>query len=257
MDIGLSIVVPCYNESKNLAKVLEAFAEALAGRDGIELILVDNGSRDDTPDQLRRLLDGGRYPFARSVRVEVNQGYGWGIMTGLRHARGEFLAWTHADMQTPPADVLRGYDRILAMTNPASSLVCAYRVGRPIFDQLFTWAMGCIASIALKSRLSHVNAQPKLFHRSFMAELANAPKDFTLDLFLLHRANQAGLDVCRVPVRFDRRTAGEAKGGGSLIGKYRLSKRTLGQIRELRRSLADGRVGGKALPSVETARRAA
>ena len=257
MNMRLSIVVPCYNESKNLARMLAAFGEAMVGREGVELLLVDNGSKDDTPSEMRRLLDGGQYPFARSVRVEVNQGYGFGILSGLRQAAGEFLAWTHADMQTPPADVLRAFDEIMGMPNPRRSLVRGYRVGRPIFDQLFTWAMGWIASAALKSRLSHINAQPKLFHRSFMSELADAPKDFTLDLFLLHRANQVGLDVRPVPVRFDRRTSGEAKGGGSLVGKYRLSRRTLGQIRQLRRSLAENQASQSHAKSADANRRAA
>lgn len=237
MDLELSIIVPCYNESNNLDRLISAFREALAQRQGVELVLVDNGSQDDTPDRLAELLQRPENSFARSVRVEVNQGYGHGIMFGLRAAQGEFLAWTHADLQTPPADVVHALDEIHQLPNPQRSLVRGNRQGRPFFDQFFTSAMGWVASAALKSSLYDVNAQPKVFHHSLMQELPQAPDDFTLDLYLLHRANQLELDVKTVPVRFDERTEGESKGGGTLKGKYKLCKRTLLQIWNLRRTL--------------------
>ena len=100
----LSIVLPCYNESKGLEVLVKRFDQVGCGVD-FELILVDNGSTDNTPHVLPYLL--ARYPFARSVRVEVNQGYGHGILTGLRAARADVLAWSHADLQTDPADIFR------------------------------------------------------------------------------------------------------------------------------------------------------
>ena len=74
MDIPiLSVVLPCYNESKGLENILKRFQEVGAGVN-FELILVDNGSTDNSPEVLASLLP--RYPFARSVRVEKNVGYG-------------------------------------------------------------------------------------------------------------------------------------------------------------------------------------
>ncbi|WP_163770080.1 glycosyltransferase, partial [Proteus mirabilis] len=56
----------------------------------------------------------------RSVRVERNQGYGFGILSGLSQAKGRILAWTHADMQTDPADALAGL--ALFIQDPAQKL---------------------------------------------------------------------------------------------------------------------------------------
>ena len=50
-----------------------------------------------------------KYPFARSIRVEINQGYGYGILQGLKEAKGTVIGWTHADMQTDPLDALRAF----------------------------------------------------------------------------------------------------------------------------------------------------
>ena len=105
----LSVVLPCYNEARGIEAILRRFAEVGAGQD-FELILVDNGSRDDTRAVMQALLP--QFSFARSERVEVNQGYGHGIWTGLQAARGEIVAWSHADLQTDPADVFQGLEGV-------------------------------------------------------------------------------------------------------------------------------------------------
>lgn len=237
MNKKLSIIVPCYNESKNLDRLVSAFRDAIGDRGDIELILVDNGSKDETPAVMDQLLARPENHFARSVCVEVNQGYGYGILFGLKAGHGEFLAWTHADMQTPPEDVIRALDRIEQMPNPQRSLVRGNRKGRPFFDQFFTSGMGWVASAALGGSYFDVNAQPKVFHHSLMNHLDDAPYDFTLDLYLLYVAEKLDLAIELVDVRFDLRTEGESKGGGTLAGKYRLCKRTFGQIWKLRKSL--------------------
>lgn len=241
MNTTLSIVVPCYNESKNLDRLVSAFRDAIGSRQDIELVLVDNGSKDDTPEVMEQLLARPENAFARSVVVDVNQGYGYGILFGLRKSHGEYLAWTHADLQTPPEDVITALDRLIAMPNPKNSLVRGNRKGRPIFDQFFTSAMGWVASAALGGSYFDVNAQPKVFHHSLMQYMDEAPYDFTLDLYILYVASELKMDIELVDVRFDLRTEGESKGGGTLVGKYRLCKRTFGQIWKLRKSLKQSR----------------
>ena len=93
----LSIVIPCYNESKSIPYLLEQFTEVIGTRD-IEVILVDNGSVDETPAVLAALLP--RYQFVKTTRVDKNQGYGFGILSGLRIGTGDFLGWMHADLQS-------------------------------------------------------------------------------------------------------------------------------------------------------------
>ena len=103
----LSIVVPCYNESKNIPLILERFNNAIF-RDDIEVLLVNNGSTDDSEIIFNEFIP--KYAFARVVNVESNQGYGFGIVSGLKKAKGEFIGYTHADMQTDPADVIKALE---------------------------------------------------------------------------------------------------------------------------------------------------
>ena len=116
----LSIVLPCYNEEKNIPLILDKFNNCIKTTD-IELILVNNGSTDCSDNVLETLLP--KYSFAKSVKVEVNEGYGYGITQGLISAKGEFICYTHADMQTDPKDVLKGLEIIVKSLNPENCFV--------------------------------------------------------------------------------------------------------------------------------------
>jgi glycosyltransferase involved in cell wall biosynthesis len=233
----LSLIVPCYNEEKNLVKLIARFREVIAGREGVELVLVDNGSKDGSAAVLQAELAKPENVFARVVTVTKNRGYGFGIVSGLRSAKGEYLGWTHADLQTDPNDLLVGFDKLLTEPNPERCLLRGRRRGRNPFDAFFTFGMSVISSAALGTWLHDINAQPKLFHRSFWATLDNPPDDFSLDLYLLYRAKQAGMKAVVLPVDFAKRTAGEAKGGGTLRGKIKLIKRTWAYIFALKNEL--------------------
>ena len=234
----LSIVVPCYNEAENIPLVLERFRAVLSARPQCELLLVDNGSTDRSAEVFACELAKPENRFARLVHVPVNQGYGFGILSGLRAARGEYLAWTHADLQTDPADVLLGFDRLLSHPHPERCFLRGSRVGRPGFDKLFTAGMGLVASTALGAPLRDINAQPKIFPRTLFESFKNPPSDFSLDLYALYQAHRSGMTILEQPVHFGVRQHGEAKGGASLRGKVRLTRRTLTYIFRLRRELA-------------------
>ena len=127
-----SIVVPCYNEAESLPRLLADFEALTAGvQVDWELVLVDNGSTDRTAAVLARELKLPGRGFARVVTVPPpNVGYGHGIMTGLQAANGDLLAWTHADGQTPPADVLRAFDALLSAPDPRRTFVTGRRRDR-------------------------------------------------------------------------------------------------------------------------------
>jgi glycosyltransferase involved in cell wall biosynthesis len=231
----LSVVIPCYNESANLPRLFEAVSRSIPADVAMEVIFVDNGSTDDSPRVLAELLP--RHTFAVGLRVPVNQGYGHGIMTGLQRATGRVVGWTHADLQTDPADVVDGYRAFRTELLKGRAVLKGRRVGRPLLDGLFTAGMSAIASVALAGRFSDVNAQPKLFPRALLDDMGSAPADFSLDLYLLWLAGRKGYAVVEHPVAFGRRTHGEAKGGASLRLKWKLTRRTLAFIRTLRRQI--------------------
>jgi glycosyltransferase involved in cell wall biosynthesis len=241
MKIKLSIVLPCYNEANNLPTILACLRASIQSREDIEVIVVNNGSRDDTADVLARELSDPALSFIRVEHVKVNQGYGFGIMAGLRVAKGEFLAWTHADMQTNPADVLRGFQKLLTSRNPQTTFLKGQRVARGPLDSLFTFGMSLISSACLGCWMHDINAQPKIFSREFYAKLESPPNDFALDLYAYYLAKKSGMELLLEPVDFGKRRHGEAKGGGTIVGKWRLSIRTWKYIFKIRSEIANKR----------------
>lgn len=228
----LSIVIPCYNEAENIPLILERFAEVIGDND-IEAILVNNGSTDNSANVLEELLP--RYSFAKTVLVTVNQGYGYGILKGLEEADGDYIGWTHADMQTDPADIVKAYELIHKENEPV--YVKGNRKGRPFFDQLFTNGMSIFETIYFKMPMHDINAQPNVFPREFYESWDNPPHDFSLDLYACYIAGKKDLKILRFPVRFPKRIHGESKWNTGMAAKWKFIKRTIQFSRGLKKSV--------------------
>ncbi len=231
----LSIVIPCYNEVENIPKLLANYAEVIS-RDDIEIILVNNGSIDGTAEVLAQLLP--QYSsFLKVVTVPINNGYGYGILTGLETATGEFIGWTHGDLQTPPRDVIRALDLIEKKGSGSNLYIKGNRYGRPLFDTFFTFGMSIFETIYLGNKLNDINAQPNIFHSSFFTKWNNPPNDFSLDLYVFYTAKKHKLDLVRMPVPFLKRQHGVSKWGTGLLSKWKFIKRTYKFSTDLKKRL--------------------
>ena len=96
----LSIVIPAYNEALRIGGTLEKVRAYVETRSfPCELILVDDGSQDGTPQILENFQE--RYAKARILRNEPNRGKGFTVRRGVLAARGEFVLFTDADLSAP------------------------------------------------------------------------------------------------------------------------------------------------------------
>ncbi|ARP39448.1 glycosyltransferase family 2 protein [Vibrio syngnathi] len=232
--IKLSIVIPCYNEGKNIPLILERFSEVIK-RDDIEVILVNNGSTDNSQSIMDELI--GNYPFARCHIVALNEGYGNGILKGLEVAKGEFLGWTHADMQTDPKDIVKGLELVERSSSQETVFAKGLRKGRPFSDNFFTMGMSFYELFLLREWLWDINAQPNIFHRNFYESWEEPPLDFSLDLFVYYSAKVAGLNVKRFDVLFPERIHGTSSWNIGLKSKYKFIRRTVDFSFELKKRL--------------------
>src|SRR3954447_10091375 len=116
-DPYLSLVIPAYNEQENIPTLLERVSAALAqaGRP-FEVIIVDDGSTDDTPRLLAEAMT--RYPWLRVLRMARNGGQSAAFEAGFDAARGQVIATIDADLQNDPEEIPRllplldGYDMV-------------------------------------------------------------------------------------------------------------------------------------------------
>ena len=231
--IKISVILPCYNEGDGLVELIAAY-RAVWPRFPSELILVDNGSTDNSASILALELAKPENEFTRTVRVEKNQGYGHGILTGLRAARGEFLAWSHADLQCAPEDVFVAFEKIMRMPDPQKSLIKGKRGRRSFGEEIVTGGMSLFTISTLWSWLTDINAQPKMFHRSMMNLLPYPPDGFPWDLYVLYQAKRAKWEIASIPVTFGLRKYGQSIWAVGFISRWRTILRMMRYILVLR-----------------------
>lgn len=230
--MNFSLIIPCYNEAENLPLLISR-CKALVENPLCEVILVDNGSTDSTPMVLNSLLIT-EYSGIRSIRVEKNQGYGFGILSGLKAAKGNILGWTHADLQTNPLDFLQA---LTFFEKGHKIFVKGKRYGRKFSDVIFTIGMSLFETFLLRKFLWDINAQPTVFSRHFFETWKNSPHDFSLDLYAYYTAKRAGLKVFRFPVQFGKRAYGVSHWNINWTAKIKFIKRTMKFSFELRKSV--------------------
>lgn len=202
--LRVSVLVPAKDEAENLPLFMEQTAQAF--RDfahGMEVIVIDDGSSDDSWAVLERLR--ARYPFLRTVRHRSRRGIADALRSGYLAARGDILVFYPADLQFRPADIPRLVAPILA---DESDMVTGFKEGK--YEKAF------VSSIynGLSRALFHVPVKDlnsvKAYRREIMEILPTRP-DWHRYMIVLAAAQ--GYTVTEIPVPLFPRHAGKSKFG--------------------------------------------
>ena len=232
---NLSIIIPCYNEEDNISSLFDNLENLKKSYNNLEIIIVDNGSTDHSLEKIKK-HHLYKNKLIKLVIVEKNIGYGNGIMSGVYQSTSKYISWCHADLQTPPQYACAAFEKNFDKLEKQKVIIKGKRLNRDIFDQIFTFGMSVIASLLFGKRLTDINAQPKIFTRKFLNFLNNPPLDFSLDVYLMVVAIQNQYKIIEYPVSWDQRVAGEAKGGGSIKAKIRITIQTVKCILNLKKN---------------------
>jgi len=165
--VGLSIVVPVYRGAATVGKLVEVLS-ALKPEGGLEIILVNDGSPDESDRVCREALRTATVPVTY-VEHARNFGEHNAVMTGLRHARGGFVITMDDDLQNPPEEVVRLYDHArtggwdVVYTRYATKQHAAWRnVGSRFANKVADWLLDkprgmylssfrCMSSLVVRS----------------------------------------------------------------------------------------------------------
>lgn len=215
----LSLVVPCYNEAESVALFQDAVIEAFSdcGYD-YEIIFVDDGSKDATMHNLRKLHKEQKCPI-KVVSFSRNFGKEAALYAGLQKASGEYISLIDADLQQPP-ELVRSMVKILDEESKYD-VVAAYQDRRGEGSVLSFFKKGFYGLI---NRLSTVKLQPdasdfRTFRRS-VAESLMALKEY-------HRFSKGifawvGFETCFIPYTANKRIAGTTKWSFRKLFNYAL-----------------------------------
>ena len=207
----LSLFFPCHNEAENLeALVADALAALPALATTYEVILVDDGSRDDTAGVAERLVQrhGG---VVRLVRHDVNRGYGGALRSGFAAARYSHLAYTDGDCQFRVADLARLVERAQETRSP---VVIGYRLKRadPPLRLVYATLYRVANRIWFGLRVRDVDCAAKLFRRDVLQNISVHSDGAFFSAELLIRLRLAGVNALEVGVPHYPRTAGSPTG---------------------------------------------
>jgi len=204
----LCLVMPCYDEEEVVERTVgELFAAFDRAGRRLELVAVDNGSRDRTGAILAELAR--RDPRLVVARVQTNEGYGNGILAGLPLARAPWVGIVCADGQVAAADVAR----LFALADPEEGprlLKVRRRFRQDGLRRKVVSVFYNLLMMVLYPGLGSidVNGTPKILPREALARMGLVSKDWFLDAEILIRARSLRLPVVEVDV------VGFARGGG-------------------------------------------
>lgn len=206
--MDLSIVVPFYNEQDNIIHVYNALSLNLQDS-GIsyELIFVNNGSSDMTPDKIAKL----RKSDSKVVKVDIlkNQGYSYGIRQGLSKANGEYIGYVDGDDAFCAAAINKIYGKAIS---EHLDICKGRRVNRQdgflrTFASLF---FNSIFNVLFINKIKDVNAKPKIMKSKVFNELNLKSKDWFIDAEILIKSLQKGYKIGELQIKPQKRIVGSS-----------------------------------------------
>lgn len=236
-----SIVIPAFNESDRIVKPLTTVLEfAATGNGSIEVIVVDDGSSDDTSDVVRRAFDSAPAVRSTVIRYEQNRGKGFAVKTGLMAAKGDIALFSDADLSTPIDEMAKLVDPI--RRNESDVTFGSRALDRSLIGTHQPWQReqgGRVVNLMIRtlSGLDFADTQCgfKAFNMSKFRPLLDVMRidRFGFDVEFLFVAKYHGLRLAEIPVRWN-------DVAGSKVSAFRDTRRMVSELLLIRRTARHG-----------------
>src|SRR5215203_4811180 len=204
--VQLSIVIPAYHEERGIADILERILAQLpslaaVGAEHVEVIVVDDGSRDGTS------LEVAKFPTVRLLRHPTNYGYGAALKTGFGAAQGEWLAFLDADGTYPPEAFAELYSR--ANGDDADIVIGSRMLGHdsemPLVRRVGNTIFAALLSVLARRRVSDSASGMRVFKRTILEEIYPLPDGLDFTPAMSTRAIHEGLRMVESPISYKER----------------------------------------------------
>ncbi|MCC6159914.1 MAG: glycosyltransferase family 2 protein [Deltaproteobacteria bacterium] len=203
--IRLSVVIPAYNEAERLPATLDAIrAYAARSNDAIEVLVIDDGSRDDTSSVAR--AKGIDWPLLRVEHDEQNRGKGDAVRRGIELARGEIVLFFDADSSTPIEEIEKfrphfdaGADIVIGSRALPDSDI---RVRQPWYRENMGRVFNVFVQAFVMRGVIDTQCGFKAFRREAARRICALQRlaGFAFDVELLFIARKLGYQIREVPI---------------------------------------------------------
>jgi glycosyltransferase involved in cell wall biosynthesis len=205
-SVAVSVVIPVQNEAGNIDDLHRELSAALAGTPSYEIIIVDDGSTDDTLLKLRALA--AKDARVRVLRLRRNFGQTAAFSAGFDHARGDVIVTSDGDLQNDPADI----PRLVAKLDEGYDMVCGWRQSRkdPLSKKVPSFFANRLISWATGVKLHDYGCSLKAMRADLVKNLRLYGE---MHRFIPAVASWMGVTLAEVPVNHRPRTRGSSKYG--------------------------------------------
>lgn len=204
--VEISVVIPVYNEAENVKLLAERILSVMSGLGRtFEIIFVDDGSRDGTPQELQTLAE--QDARIKAVRFRRNYGQTAGLAAGFRYASGDIIVTMDGDLQNDPVDI----PRVIAKLEEGYDVVSGWRKDRK--DNFLKRTLPSMIANRLISSVSGVALHDYgCSLKAYRAEIAKVlPLYGEMHRFLPALAGIEGARIAEIPVTHHPRRFGKSK----------------------------------------------
>jgi glycosyltransferase involved in cell wall biosynthesis len=206
--VKLSVLMPVYNEERTVEMAAKRLLDVEFPCD-VELVVVDDGSRDSTPDKVAALDD----PRVVSVRHQVNRGKGAAVRTAAEHATGDYLLVYDADLEYPPEQIPKLLEPILG---GETQVVYGTRVFGGTSAYTYWYVLGnrgvtTAANVLFNAYITDLSTCFKLLPLPLYRELKIRENGFGADPELTAKLLKRGIRPFEIPITYRSRTRAEGK----------------------------------------------
>ena len=220
----ISVVLPAMNEAGNIGRLVEETYDVLPSDLLAEVIVVDDGSDDATPVEVKTLISSGRYSGLRYLRHAVRSGQSTALRTGILAAASPVIAQMDGDGQNDPRDIPKLLAKLAAPHSAGPALVGGVRTSRKAegSKRLASKAANWIRDAILRDKCPDTGCGIKVYWRDafLLLPFFTSVHRYLPAMFLTY-----GHEVDYVPVNDRPRQAGQSKYSNlvrALVGIYDL-----------------------------------
>ena len=209
--IKISIIIPAYNEQETIIELLEKVFEQNIESVELQVIVIDDGSRDNTV----ALLESRPELYSKLVTQAQNGGKGAAVKAGLAHADGDYILFQDADLEYDPTDYSKLVEPVLRFD--ADVVMGSRMVGSPITRVCYFWhklgnrLITFIFNILNNTAFSDVYSCYLLYRRSLVDDEKLTAHGWDQHVEILTKSVKAGTRFYEVPISYYGRTYDEGK----------------------------------------------